>query len=61
MTYKRKIKEFEQLKGMDTKTFMISFNKGELGDNKEWIAWDHAANVANLLNKKIHDLENYVS
>ncbi|MBU4208605.1 MAG: hypothetical protein KKD12_02845 [Proteobacteria bacterium] len=56
--YKKKIEKFEQARGMDTKTFTMLFNKGELGDNKEWIEWDHVANVANLLNRKIHDLEN---
>ena len=58
VAYTRKIEKFEQVRGMNTEAFMMLFNKGELGDNKEWIEWDHAANVASLLNRKIHDLEN---
>ena len=34
------------------------FGKGELGDNKEWIEWDHVVSVASLLKKKLRDLEN---
>jgi len=56
--YRKKIGEFEQTKGMDNETFMISFNKGDLGYDKEWLEWDHIANVAVLLNKKLDDLEN---
>ena len=56
--YKKKVKKFEQDRGMDNETFMASFNKGDLGDNKEWLEWDHVANVVNLLKKKLNDLEN---
>ncbi len=56
--YKKKIEKFEQAREMDNETFMISFNKGDLGDNKEWLEWDHVANVVNLLKKKLDDLEN---
>ncbi len=56
--YRKKIEKFEQARRMDTETFMMLFNKGELGDNEEWLEWDHVANVANLLNRKIHDLDN---
>ena len=55
--YQRKVGKFEQAGGMDTKTFIISFNKGDLGDNKKWLEWDHVANVVNLLKKKLDDLE----
>jgi predicted chitinase len=56
--YKKKVEKFEQARGMDNETFMISFNKGDLGDNKEWLEWDHVASVVNLLKKKLDDLEN---
>jgi len=55
--YQKKVEKFEQAGGMDTKTFIISFNKGGLGDNKKWLEWDHVANVVNLLKKKLDDLE----
>ena len=42
---------------MDTEAFIMSFNKGDLGDNKKWLEWDHVANVVNLLKKKLADLE----
>ena len=53
-----KTKRFEETKGMDTETFNRLFGKGELGDNKEWIEWDHVVSVASLLKKKLRDLEN---
>ena len=56
--YKKKIEKCEQARGMDNEAFMASFNKGELGDDKEWLEWDHVANVVNLLKKKLNDLEN---
>lgn len=56
--YKNKIKGFEETKGMDTVTFRNMFEKGELGDNKEWIEWDHIASIMTLLQKKLGDLEN---
>jgi len=55
--YQKKTAQFEQAEGMDTEVFIVSFNKGELGDNKKWLKWDHVANVANLLKKKLGDLE----
>ena len=55
--YQKKAERFEQAEGMDTEAFIMSFNKGELGDNKKWLKWDHIANVANLLKKKLGDLE----
>ena len=55
--YQKKIEKFEQAGGMDTETFIMSFNKGDLGDNKKWLEWDHVANVVNLLKKKLDDLE----
>jgi hypothetical protein len=56
--YQKKIRKFEKAKGMDNESFVTSFNRGELGDDKEWLEWDHAANVAILLNKRLDDLEN---
>ena len=56
--YKKKVEKFEQARGMDNETFMISFNKGDLGDNKDWLEWDHVASVVNLLKKKLDYLEN---
>ena len=44
-------------KDMDTEIFKKKFNAGELGDDKEWIEWEHFANVVSLLQKKIIDLE----
>ena len=55
--YQKKVEKFEQAGGMDTEAFIMSFNKGELGDNKKWLEWDHVANVVNLLKKKLDDLE----
>ena len=55
--YQKKIEKFEQAGGMDTEAFIMSFNKGDLGDNKKWLEWDHVANVVNLLKKKLADLE----
>jgi len=55
--YQKKIEKFEQAGGMDTEAFMVSFNKGDLGDKKKWLEWDHVANVVNLLKKKLDDLE----
>lgn len=43
---------------MDNEILMMSFNRGNLGDDKEWLKWDHVANVAVLLSKKLDDLEN---
>ena len=56
--YKKKATKFEQANGMDTETFSLSFNKGDLGDNKEWLEWDHVATVISLLKKKLNDLKN---
>ena len=58
VSYQNKIKRFEEAEAMDTETFNRLFAKGELGDNKEWIEWDHVASVVSLLKKKLHDLEN---
>ena len=55
--YQTKVAKFEKMNNMDTATFSTLFNKGELGDKKEWLKWDHYANVVNLLEKKIADLE----
>jgi len=55
--YQKKVGKFEQAGGMDTKTFIISFNNGDLGDKKKWLEWDHVANVVNLLKRKLDDLE----
>ena len=55
IAYKEKLKHFENMQGMDTPTFTRLFNQGELGDNKEWIEWDHAVSVVNVLTKKLQD------
>lgn len=57
VTYRTKVAKFEELNNMDTQTFRNLFNKGELGDKKEWLKWDHYASAVNLLEKKISDLE----
>ncbi|MCP4104862.1 MAG: hypothetical protein GY749_04895 [Desulfobacteraceae bacterium] len=56
--YQNKIKVFEKTNRMDTVTFKEKFEKGELGDNKEWIEWNHFASITSLLQKKLNDLEN---
>ena len=55
--YQKKIAELEKAKDMDAQIFKKKFNSGELGDDKEWIEWEHFANVVSLLQKKIIDLE----
>ena len=55
--YQIKITKFEEQNNMDTVTFRKLFNKGELGDKKEWLKWDHYASAVNLLEKKLSDLE----
>lgn len=55
--YRTKVAKFEKLNNMDTVTFSDLFNKGELGDKKEWLKWDHYARAVNLLEKKLSDLE----
>ena len=54
--YKKKIMEFEEAKGMNNETFLTLFTNGKLGDNKEWLEWEHLANVSDLLKKKLDDL-----
>lgn len=56
--YKKKIGRFEAAKGMNNKTFMSLFNDGQLDDNKEWLEWEHLANVSSLLEKKLDDIKN---
>ncbi len=55
--FEKKITKFESSSKMDTKTFSMLFNKGKLGDSREWIEWDHLASVVNLLKNKLDDLE----
>lgn len=55
--YRKKVSMFEELNKMDTVTFSNLFNKGELGDKKEWLKWDHYDSAVNLLEKKLSDLE----
>jgi len=54
--YQKKIKEFEEAQKMNNETFLTLFNNGKLGDNKEWIEWEHIANTSDLLKKKLDDL-----
>jgi len=57
VAYRLKTARFEEMNNMDTKTFSELFNKGKLGDKKEWLKWDHSANVVSSLEKKLSDLE----
>jgi hypothetical protein len=54
--YEKRIQKFEESKDMDNETFLTLFNNGKLGDNKEWLEWEHIASVSNLLKKKLDDL-----
>jgi hypothetical protein len=54
--YQMKIKKLEDAKNMNNETFLRLFNNGKLGDDKEWIEWEHIANVSDLLKKKLDDL-----
>ncbi len=55
--YRTKVAKFEELNNMDTVTFSNLFNKGELGDKKEWLKWDYYVSAVRLLEKKLSDLE----
>ncbi len=55
--YRTKVDKFEEINDMDTATFSNLFDKGELGDNKEWLKWYHYAVAVNLLEKKLSDIE----
>ena len=57
IAYQTKAAEFEKRNKMDTATFSKLFEKGELGDKKEWIKWDHYASVISLLKNKLSDLK----
>ena len=54
--YKRKIRKFEESNDMNNETFLRLFNNGKLGDNKEWLEWEHMAAVSDLLKRKLDDL-----
>ena len=54
--YKKKIRKFEEAKNMNNETFLTLFSNGKVGDNKEWLEWEHLANVSALLKKKLNDL-----
>jgi hypothetical protein len=56
-SYQRKNKRFEELKGMDADTFDQLFNNGDLGDDKEWIEWDHVISVIRVLKSKLSELD----
>ena len=58
LAYQTKIAQFETTHNMETLTFSQLFNQGKLGDQKEWLKWDHYVNVINLLEQKISMLEN---
>jgi len=55
--YQRKNQRFEELKGMDASTFNRLFNNGDLGDDKEWIEWDHVVSVIRVLKSKLSELD----
>jgi len=54
--YKKKIEKFEEAKDMNNETFLTLFTNGKLGDNKEWLEWEHIANAYDLLKNKLDDL-----
>ena len=54
--YKKKIEKFEEAKDMNNETFLTLFTNGKLGDNKEWLEWEHLANAYDLLKNKLDDL-----
>ena len=54
---KNRLTRFEKSKQMDTVTFLHLFEEGELGDNQEWIEWEHVAQVAIMLEKKLKGLD----
>jgi hypothetical protein len=58
LAYQTKISKFETTHNMDTVTFSKLFNQGKLGDQKEWLKWDHYVSVINILEQKISILEN---
>ena len=51
--YRKKIKKFEEAKDMNNETFLTLFNNGKLGDDKDWLEWEHIANVSDLLRKEV--------
>ena len=55
--YKKRLLNYEKTKHLDTATFLRLFEKGELGDSKELIEWEHVASVASLLRKKLDALK----
>ncbi len=55
--HQRKLGHFEDSGNMTTDTFLRLFHQGELDDRKEWIQWEHVANVVALLTRKLHDLD----
>ena len=52
-TYCRRLREFETRFRFDTPTFAERFEKGELGDEAVWFAWDHTRSAAAVLEKKL--------
>jgi len=54
--YRKKIGKFEEAKSMSNETFLTLFTNGKLDDDKEWLEWEHIANVSDLLKKKLEDL-----
>ena len=55
--YQNKLRTFELINGMDTAMFTDMFGKGELGDKKEWLEWEHVASVETLLRRKLGELD----
>ncbi len=55
--YQHKLRRFESANSMDTAVFTELFEKGELGDKKEWLEWEHAVSVENLLRRKLGELD----
>lgn len=54
--YEKKLRTYEKEKGIDSQTFLMRFNNGELGDEQDLLKWEHLATAAVLLRKKLSDI-----
>ncbi len=54
--YENKLRTYEKERGIDSQTFLMRFNNGELGDGQDLLKWEHLATVAALLRKKLLDI-----
>ena len=53
-----KLKIFEKEYGMTSEEFLDKFNKGKLGDDKNWFEWLFACKSYNHINKKLRNINN---